>query len=175
MCFQNHFLMCGQKEWIVNNLTSPLWQNRVRAVPCIFEWLYNQWGRAQMRPGNWAFERTNSCIILDRAANQTDWGWFNQQNSARALWSRHRGAAGRSNGNAARLQYLCVCDTISQQGEVELARLVNMRKDGVRAQLQTMSVGLYCGSYAHCNKYTDRAKGRGPKKEYFNDEIMEIE
>jgi len=66
-------------------------------------------------------------------------------------------------------------DNTSPQGEVVMARLVNMRKSGVHSQLQTMSPGLNCGPDAHFKKHTDRMKGRNPRKaDFMIDEIMKL-
>jgi len=63
-------------------------------------------------------------------------------------------------------------DNKSPQREVVMARLVNMRKDDVRAHLQTMHPSVNCGSDAYFETPTGRTKRHGPREENHIDEII---
>jgi len=136
------FLMCGKKD-----IVSTTWYHHSEisgsVLYVILEWLYNERGQAQMRLGKWAVEKTNSCIILDRVINHSNWDWLDPQNPAPLLWSWHTGAAGRSKANAARLhmaQYLCVCGIWNQitAGRSSVGTFSQHAQDQWRKQLLRM-------------------------------------
>ena len=132
-----------------------------------------------MQLDKWTAQRTNSCTVLDRVADQAVRDWFNPHNPTRALQSRLTGTAKRSNASSTQFQmahYLRVCrirHQITAAGGGDGSS--GQHAQGWCAGTPTDNASkCNCGSDAHFETPTDRTKRRGPREENNIDEIMKL-